>query len=60
MSALQYIFRLLVEIVKQPAVSNALSTAAREASREASRKLVREISNGFSRYEQKRNTPTVK
>jgi hypothetical protein len=60
MSALQYIFRLLVQIVKQPAVQDALTTAAREASREASKTLIREVSNGFSRYEQKRTTPTVR
>lgn len=60
MSVLQYILRLVMGVIRQPAVQDALSVAAREAMREASRRIIQEVENGFSRYEKNKSTPTVK
>lgn len=60
MSILQYVLRLILGVVRQPAVQDALSTAAKAAMSEASRRIVKEVENGFSRYEQRKSTPTVR
>lgn len=60
MTPIQFVLRLFISIVTQPAVQDAVSSAAREVAREASRKLIKEVENGFSRYERTRSTPTVR
>lgn len=60
MSVIQYIFRVILTTIQQPGVTDALTATGRKVAAATTRVLIREIANGFSRFEQKRTTPTVR
>ena len=60
MTALQFIMRVLIGVVSQPAVQDVLSEVGTFALRSAQKKIILEVENGISRYERKRSTPTVR
>lgn len=59
MTAIQYLVRFLFAVVRQPGVQASLTEAGRQVTREATKKLIREVQNGYSRYEQKRSPRTI-